>query len=165
MVWNNADGLQVMYGTEQGRANRVGTVKTFGPRNSVKVVIDVVNSNLVSGTTGARVALVDNLVIPQGALITSARLTVLTAFTSSGSGTLDIGLAKLDGTELDFDGIDAAIATSALNAVGKTVACDGALINGVALTAPGVAYIKAGTAAFQLGKAEVIIEYKPSTSV
>lgn len=162
MSWTNSDGLKILYGTEAGEVNRAGFVEVDGARNVLKVIIDTSD---MSGTTGQTVTNVPNTLIPSGALVTKATLTVLTAFTSGGSATLDIGLIGADGsTAVDLDGIDAAIALTALNAVGKQVTCDGALINGVALTADGQPYVKAGTAAFTAGKAELLIEYRPSTT-
>jgi hypothetical protein len=42
-----------------------------------------------------------------------------------------IGLTEPDGTTIDADGIDVAIAASALSSIGETVLCDGALVAGL----------------------------------
>ena len=65
--------------------------------------------------------------IPGNSFIESATLRVLTAIDGT-TPTLTIGLVEKDGTTIDADGIDAAIAESALDAVGETVLCDGALV-------------------------------------
>lgn len=65
--------------------------------------------------------------IPANAFIVSATLRVLTPIDGT-TPTLTIGLEESDGTAIDVDGIDVAIAESALDAVGETVLCDGALV-------------------------------------
>ena len=65
--------------------------------------------------------------IPANSFIVSATLRVLTAIDGT-TPTLTIGLVEKDGTTIDADGIDAAIAESAIDAVGETVLCDGALV-------------------------------------
>ncbi len=66
-------------------------------------------------------------VIPANSFIESATLRVLTAIDGT-TPTLTIGLVEKDGTTIDADGIDAAIAESAIDAIGETVLCDGALV-------------------------------------
>ena len=78
--------------------------------------------------------------IPAGSYITKATLVVTTAWTSGGSGTLGIGLQNSAGSAIDADGIDAAIAKTAL-AVNTAVACDGALVGGTATVGAADAYI------------------------
>ena len=65
--------------------------------------------------------------IPANSFIVSATLRVLTPIDGT-TPTLTIGLVEKDGTTIDADGIDAAIAESALDAIGETVLCDGALV-------------------------------------
>lgn len=159
-VTANADGLNQAYGLDASKKGRGGAVKTFGTLNQIKVLIDTaVQTNLTAGTTGAAVDPRDGTVLPAGAIITKATFYTEVAFTGS-SSTLDIGLQKLDGTELDYDGIDAAVALTAIDAVGEQVACDGALVGGVALTAAGIPYVKAGTAAFTAGRGVLVVDYK-----
>ena len=66
-------------------------------------------------------------VIPANSFIESATLRVLTPIDGT-TPTLTIGLVEKDGSTIDADGIDAAIAESAIDAIGETVLCDGALV-------------------------------------
>lgn len=63
--------------------------------------------------------------IPANSLIRSAVLKVGTAW--AGGTNVNLGLAQTDGTVIDADGIDAAIATAALTA-NAIIDCDGALV-------------------------------------
>ena len=93
-------------------------------------------------------------------MIKSATLTVSETFTGS-SSTLDIGLTSLAGVVSDMNGIDAAIALSALDA-NDLVKCDGALVfptAAAALTAPQRVVFGYGTAVFTAGAAKLTIEY------
>ena len=106
-----------------------------------------------------------NASIPSGSYIKSAHLLVSTGFVGA-TGTLTIGLYEKDGTAIDVDGIDAAIAVTALNAANDAVACDGALVNGVVSGVSGGTgdtgmYVGAfsATADFTAGAARLIVEY------
>lgn len=64
----------------------------------------------------------------------------------------------------DADGIDAAVALTAIDAIGEIVQCDGAVVNGtiaVGATANGDCYIAPSynTAVFTAGKGLLTIEY------
>jgi hypothetical protein len=98
--------------------------------------------------------------IPAGSYITKASLVVTTAFTSGGSATLGVGLQEADGTIIDADGIDAAVAVADL-AVNKAVVCNGALVGGTATVGADNSYLSLvyGTAAFTAGAAKLVIEY------
>ena len=100
-----------------------------------------------------------NLSIPANAWIKDATLRVVTAF--AGGTSYDIGLEQEDGTVIDADGIDAAVALTAIDAVGETVACDGALVANTAGigTAAGLVVI-AETGTFTAGKAILRITYE-----
>ena len=97
--------------------------------------------------------------IPINARIISATLRVITAF--AGGTSYNIGLYEEDGTVIDADGIDAAVALTDINAIGETVACDGALVANTAGigTAAGSVRI-AATGTFTAGKASLKIEYE-----
>ena len=66
-------------------------------------------------------------VLPANSYIVSATVRTLIAIAGT-TPTLTIGLVEKDGTTIDADGIDAAIAAAALSVVGETVLCDGALV-------------------------------------
>lgn len=100
------------------------------------------------------------LSIPANSYIASATLRVIDAF--AGGTSYDIGLSESDGTVIDADGIDAAVATAAINAVGETVACDGALVGNTAGIGAAAGQVTvAATGTFTAGKAELSVTYKP----
>ncbi len=100
--------------------------------------------------------------IPANSYIDRATLRVITAF--AGGTSYNIGLTESDGTAIDADGIDAAIALTAIDAIGETVLCNGALVQGLAGigTAAGQIDIVA-TGTFTAGKASLEIVYQPLT--
>jgi hypothetical protein len=154
MSYTNADGLQVLTNGAAGVAANNGTA--VSPKKSLVI-------NIADATTlGSSAATPDDQesFIPAGSYITAASLVVTTAFASAGSATLTIGAYQQDGTTVDADGIDAAIALAAI-AADKAVACDGALVGGTATVGSADAYIKAnyGTAVFTAGAAKLVIEY------
>jgi hypothetical protein len=73
--------------------------------------------------------------IPANARIKTATLRVLVPF--AGGTSYNIGLNEPDGTVIDADGIDAAIALTAIDAVGETVICDGELVQSFTIDATG----------------------------
>lgn len=99
------------------------------------------------------------LAIPANSFITSATLRTITAIAGT-TPTLTIGLVEKDGTTIDADGIDAAIAAAALSVAGETVLCDGALVanlQGIGAAAGQLVVTTGGTVT--AGKFEVIIQY------
>lgn len=101
--------------------------------------------------------------IPIGSTILSARLRIITAFTSTSTTTdLDIGLQRADGTEIDNDGlVTAANATQTTIAVaGSIITGSGALIGKVSdATYAGELVVTPTVADLLTGRAEVIVEY------
>lgn len=89
--------------------------------------------------------------IPANARVKEATFTVITAFV--GGTSYNFGLNEPDGTVVDADGVDAAILTAVIDAVGETVACDGALVaNTAGVGAEDVQLIVAATGTFTAGK-------------
>lgn len=154
--WINDDGLRVTFGqanVAEGRssaANAGSTVKKA-------FEIDLVDA----GTAAAVIGEYDEAAIPEGALITGATITVLTAATSGGAAALNVGLTLKDATGGDADGIDAAVALAALTPAGAQVACNGALINTV-LAGDRYLSFDYDTAAYTAGRIRVEIEYRPT---
>lgn len=100
------------------------------------------------------------LSLPANSRIRRATLTTITAF--AGGTSYNIGLYQSDGTVIDADGIDAAVATAAINAEGESVVCDGALVNntaGIGAAAGQVVFAATGT--FTAGKARLTVVYEP----
>lgn len=160
--WTNADGLTIRYGAEQAAPSvpSMAQVVTFG--NTSQMVIDINYDNLPAETTdsdndGTRDAWNNHdPYIPAGSLITRAYLLVETAF--AGGTSYNIGTYKQDGTVIDADGIDAAVAVADL-AANKAVICNGAQVGATVLVTDN-AYLKvAATGTFTAGKAKLVIEY------
>lgn len=161
-TWTNSDGLVVGFGPRDSKNDNGATVETKGNVEIIQMVLDY--DNLPSDASTAPSS--KSFPIPAGAVINDAVLQVTEAFTSGGSTTLNIGLKKADGTVIDADGIDAAIAKTAIDAVGDTIQCDGALVG--ADVGSDDAYISCGVATgpYTAGQAVLTIEYTrqlPST--
>ena len=105
-------------------------------------------------------------VIPANSVILSAKLRIITAFTSTSTTTdLTVGLEQSGGTDIDVDGlITAAQATQTTIAVAPSV-IDGAsgtpaaLINATIGTADGELIVQSSAADLLTGRAQVIVEY------
>lgn len=152
--WTNSDGLYVGYGTRTVNANDGSKVSLGGLEQQVSVKIDA--TKLADAATADELA--NAAVIPAGAELTSAKLIVNEAFTTSASGTLDIGIYKAgsDGTDND-DGIDAAVAAGALGSE-AVVTCDGAKI-GTILDAPYKIAATYDTGVFTAGVGTLVVTY------
>ena len=100
------------------------------------------------------------LTIPANSYIVSATLRVITPIAGS-TPTLTLGLVEKDGTTIDADGIDVAIAASALSTVGETVLCDGAMVAELIGTGAERAQLVVTTGGtVSAGKFSLEIEYK-----
>ena len=147
-------GLLKRQGVAEGTVDPQGTMAWF-TRDAI--VINIEDATEIPAT--AATPNVDDPRIPAGAFITNAYVMVETGFTSGGSAALNIGLYEADGSTIDVDGIDAAVAVADLGA-NKAVVCDGAYVGGTVM--PSVdAYIQLDydTAAFTAGAGKVVIEY------
>lgn len=159
-TWDNSDGLRVSYGLDEGAKGLVGKASTAGNKQEMIVVLEASRMDTSGGLIDAR----SRAALPAGSRITAATLVVTEAFDSGASATLDLGLANADGTytNLDEDGIDAAIAESAIDTAGKVVSCDGALVgasSSARTSVIGYPSYDLDTAAFTTGKGYLIIEY------
>ena len=164
-TWVNSDGLRVNFGLDQVTPERAAKVNTLGEVK--QLVVKILGTEVPS--TDAPLSKMTG--IPDKAFIVSAQLYVTTAFVGA-SATLDIGLWSDDGdgtyTVIDMDGIDAAIATTALDTVGQGAddftECDGALVgvrlNTVAGGRDVLVSTHYNTAAFTAGEATLVINYK-----
>ena len=157
MAWTNADGLKVLMHGEQGEVQDKGTAL-----NNVRqtLVVNIPDFTAIGSSFGAGDIDVYDAVIPAGSVILNATLVMTTAATSGGSATLTIGTYTAAGAAIDADGIDAAVALTAIDAVGETVRCDGAHLTTAGYVASdahiGMIY---GTAAFTAGAGKLLIEY------
>lgn len=161
MAWTNNDGLYIKYGQEEAKQARAGEFRWHGP--TTKVEADIIWNRL--NAFGNVTILSDTFRIPNGVLLVSARLITIVPFTSGGSATLTLGLYDLDRTTAyDADGIDATIALTAIDTVGETVVCDGALIGTIlANDQPSLLTATVGTANYTAGQAKLEIEYLTPT--
>lgn len=126
----NADGLTQAYGVSEANVEDGGKV-VEGQYS--KFVLNFTFADLNSTTE----EIMSEQVLPDNVNIKSAQLFITTAFVGA-TGTLDIGLIQADdrSTAIDQDGIDVAIAVTAIDAIGDVVDCDGALIGPGASAGP-----------------------------
>jgi hypothetical protein len=112
MGYLNADGLYKKYGTDKAVANVAGEYRTPGDLREVQVILTLAN------LTQSEVIQSDVQVIPAGARIKEVE--VLT-HTAGATGTaIDLGLIKTDRTtEIDYDGLLAAMPIAAHNSAGE----------------------------------------------
>jgi len=175
--WTNADGLAITFGvTSQERQAGGRRVITAG--DVQQMVVDFEFDNLPhfdadadnDGTLDSYSA--RQFAIPMGPVGTylkSATLVATVDWATADSAVLNLGLYEEDGTAIDADGIDAAIAASALD-LGDVVACNGALIGTMLSASDGPHYLGATitVGSFTTGAARLVIEYekvgRPDTS-
>jgi hypothetical protein len=134
----------------------IGEAEQFGGQDSTgglhkRAIWEFDYDNLPVNGTGQMEA-----EIPNGASILNAQIEVVSAMTGT-SGTLTVGLEEDDGTLIDVDGIDAAVAQAALVA-DAIIECDGALI-GTTINADGQLLVTTG-GTVSGGRFRVIIEYR-----
>lgn len=157
MSWMNDDGLFVRFGTEKPEPALGGESSTDGFKR--KVTINLKYSDLAA--TGTEKIIAEGVFLPDGAVLDSATFTVTTAFAGA-TATLTFGLIDSDrSTAYDADGIDAAIAVTAIDAVGDTINCDGAVV-GTTISNSGTPVMVTateGTAAFTAGEGVLELEY------
>lgn len=155
MSYTNADGLFIVTDEAQGAVRDNGVTAS----NGIKTLVFEIKDATLLGTSDVNPQ-PNDVFIPAGSYITKASLVVTTAFTSGGSATLGVGLQQADGTIIDADGIDAAVAVADL-AANKAVVCNGALVGGTATVGAANSYLSLvyGTAAFTAGAAKLVIEY------
>jgi hypothetical protein len=149
MSYTNADGLLILTNGEAGTPAENGRTAVAAKKN---LIVDI---DLTKGGQSWRSGV--DASIPAGSYITSASLVVKTA--AAGGTSVTIGLVEADGTAIDADGIDAAVAVADL-AANKAVACDGALVGGTATVGADEAYVGISTVGtFTAGQLLLVIEY------
>ena len=158
MTWSNEDGLIVRYGTERSAVLKNGGQSTVAH----KTLIHKFDFNDIA-PTDVTVPNPNEAALPADSVITRATLYVTTGFVGP-TGVLDIGLKVAAGTNTDDQGIDSAIAVTALDVVGDTIICDGDYIvdsdlTAKRLTAPQYIMTTWDTAAFTAGAATLVVEY------
>jgi hypothetical protein len=160
MAWMDNTGLYQKYGTEQTVTSTGGEYKTFGEHREIELRIDLTT------LTEAETIINDNIFFPVGCKIESVQIYTETAAATGAA--IDLGFVRTDRTtEIDYDGVLAAVATATMT-VGSTQQLIkgstgvGALItNGTALTNVGQITCSRTTAtAFTAGVIKVRIRYE-----
>lgn len=151
-TWTNEDGLLVRFGTARSEVAEDGVALA----DEHLFVLDVADATLLADADTAAEA-GDRPFIPAGAVIKDAYFEVTEAFTSGGSAVLDLGTKEADGSTIDDDGFDAAIAVAALTADSVTIS-DGALI-GTKVTVDSFPTATYDTAAFTAGAGKLVVKY------
>jgi hypothetical protein len=153
--WLNPDGLYLKTGTDEGVAGIAGT---FADPVAGAHVTEITGLDLTTLTTSP-VVIEDGFMLPKDAVIQKVDVIATTAGTSGGSATFDLGLIRSDRTtELDYNGILAAVALTDVDALGETHSYTGhSVSNGIgalgAVELPNDGYLTANytTAAFETG--------------
>lgn len=157
-----ADGLLRKYGPDTATNNTAGTFSAEMDRNVIEVTIPDLTK--VTSTDGSWL-LSDQVFFPKNSRIEEVQVVTETAATGSGA-VLNIGLIRTNlTTEIDYNGLVAAIAQTALTPAGKTtIIRTGDTYAGALLgtTTSNTGYIVADydTAAFTAGKLVVRIYFR-----
>lgn len=156
--YTDRSNLYRLYGPDKATPTKVGEYCTTGSLREIRARIDLT-------TLGTARSIIGDVTLVPKMRIEEIEIVVLTAATSSGSGTLNIGVVREDRTTTyDDDGFVAALALTALDAAGeKTVirvgsTSAGALL-GTTLANPGLLCADYDTGAYQTGVIEVSIRY------
>jgi hypothetical protein len=152
MSYTNADGLYVLTGTAQGTELEQGTsAVAISVTEQYEIDFTAVGTSYTANPMAP--------VIPARSVILDAYLVMRTGAT--GAGTLTIGTYTKAGDAVDADGIDAAIATTAIDADNDVVQCDGAQVAGVVTVgsdAVQIGVIRTG-AAYTTGRGRLYVTY------
>lgn len=162
-VWINNDGLVVRFHNDEAVVSKGGSLPPAGANEILMFEVDATSITSTAGTV-----LDHALVLPSGVRIEKVEVIAETLCTSAGAATLNIGLARLDRTtELDNDGLVAALALTAIDTAGETnillkgTTGAGALM-GTTLANAGVITLNYGTAAYTAGKLVIRVHvYRP----
>ena len=160
-TWMNSDGLYLKTGTSEATLSTAGEFELDGPTHVVELTL----FDMTTLTTTAAVQ-DDVTFIPKNARIDRVDVVTETAATSGGSAALNVGLIRRDRTtELDYDGLIAALALTSIDAAGETTSITkggtsaGALI-GTTLSNSGYLTADYDTAAYTAGKVIVRVYYR-----
>lgn len=170
--WVNGDGLIVRFGPDKALQAQSGQTQSAGAMHHVICTLEASRMALDGGFIGDY----PNTPIAPYSYITRAIFVVTEAFDSGSTATLDLGLGVInattqlaDYTGADEDGIDAAIAETAIDTAGKAVICDGALVaatSAALLAVTTYPTYDVDTAVYTTGKGWLFFEYmtKPYTA-
>lgn len=156
--WKNSDGLYLEFGTTKQAVDVAGEYKTYGDFREINIRLDLTT------LTSTPAIISQNLKFPTGCRI--AQVTVITDTAATGTGaTLDLGLQAEDrSTEIDYNGLIAALPLTSMDAVGETSAITvgstgaGALL-GTSTSSVGYLTANYNTAAFTAGAVDIRVFY------
>lgn len=158
MSWMNNDGLFIRFGTEKPAVTFGGESTTDG--NERVITLNLKYSDFAA--YGTEKIISEGVTIPSGAVLKSAVFQVTKAFAGT-NATLSFGLIDTDRSTAYGSagvGIDSAIAVTAIDAVGDTITCDGAIVNTtIDNTTPVYVTATVGTANFTSGEGQLVIRY------
>ena len=151
--WTNDDGLRVPFGARDTYNSEGATIRTKGRQKQIELRVNATDyADVATGVLHGNEA-----VIPAGSTIVSSSMKTLTQFTATTATTLNIGLKdNVDGTTIDADGLDAAVAFPADDAV---TAGDGALI-GTIVAQDAVVSVDPNVADLLTGEAVIFVIYE-----
>lgn len=155
--WKNADGLYLEFGTTKPAVDVAGEYRTNGDFREINIRLDPTTLSITTPTIISQ-----NLKFPTGMRI--ARIDVISDTACVGSGaTLDLGLIAEDRTtEIDYNGLLAAVALTSFDTVGETnsytvgVSGAGALM-GTSTTSVGYLVANTNTALISAGALNIRI--------
>lgn len=149
-TWTNADGLSVGFGPLDSKNPNAGPVQTEGNIEVLQFPFDYDALNLAGTAPSTK-----TVPIPANSTILRGNIRVTTAF--AGGTNVNFGFINAAGTAIDIDGLDAAVATAALDA-GLVVTFDGALI-GKSVGAADAYFGGSYSGTYTAGKGIITIEY------
>lgn len=155
--WLNEDGLVVGFGTRTTSTN-VGTKvnDADGPYNTL--VMRVKGEDVPAAAAATDDGLASGAVIPSGAVIISASFEVLEAFAGA-NAVLDIGTYNATTkAAVAAAGIDS-LAVANIDAVGDTIACDGAGVGAATAVPTQIAVELTNANAFTAGEGILTVKY------
>jgi hypothetical protein len=149
-TWTNSDGLIVGFGTHSVDGQRPAEVSEEGNIREIEIEFTYDNFPTAVASDGGLGYM------PAGSYLLDAYLRVSETFTSETA--LNIGTEQSDGTDIDADGIDAALDAAALVA-GAVIACDGADIGSVVDASNDAYFLVSASGNATAGKAKLVVRY------
>lgn len=152
MVWFNPDGLRVYFAGERRQFDG----GEYPGAGATRVIEWEVNATAIAATAGGLG--LPWVIIPRNSVIESVEVISETAATSGGAATLDVGIVRRDGTtEVDFDGLVAALPLANINVQGEKNVLTAGQTNAGALVGtetayPGYLTVRYNTAAYTAGR-------------
>lgn len=136
-TWINADGLELKFGTDRAKLEKVGEHKFDGPRRMVEIKFDSTQLPAFQASEDTFTLISEGVALPVGATIEAVEVFMYTDFDSAGDGALlSVGTVNLDrATALDADSLIDAMTQSEAATGGTNVAgWVGTLVGGAKLT-------------------------------